>query len=95
MTRETDLKLPSSVGHTSTPTDEGVVIRWPGNVDISASRRKRYNGTTVLPVMATKRARGMLVPEATSDAKREKIADKLGESVRRHRDDNYMGNNQY
>jgi hypothetical protein len=45
--------------------------------------------------MATKRARGMLVPEATSDAKREKIANKLGESVRRHRDDNYVENNQY
>jgi len=38
-------------------------------------------------------ARGMLVPETTSDAKREAIADELGDSVRRRRDDNYAETN--
>lgn len=44
-------------------------------------------------IVVTKRtssdARGMLVPEGTSDSKREEIADELGETVRRRRDDNY------
>ena len=44
-------------------------------------------------IVVTKRtasgARGMLVPETTTDAKREEIADELGDSVRRRRDDNY------
>jgi AbrB family looped-hinge helix DNA binding protein len=37
-------------------------------------------------------ARGMLVPETTSEAKRDEIADELGDSIRRRRDDNYAAN---
>ena len=33
--------------------------------------------------------RGMLVPDDTSDAKREEIAEELGQRVRDHRDRNY------
>ncbi|WP_195156007.1 hypothetical protein [Halococcus agarilyticus] len=48
----------------------------------------------ILPFVAMTQTRGILVPEATSDAKREEIADELGESVQRRRDDNYAESDQ-
>jgi AbrB family looped-hinge helix DNA binding protein len=43
----------------------------------------------VVKKRTTTDARGMLVPEGTSDAKREEIAEALGGRLRARRDDNY------
>ncbi len=45
----------------------------------------------VVKKRTTTEARGMLVSEEVSDAERQELANELGESVRRRRDENYTG----